>query len=84
MGGVSRHSSHPARFQPPSEDHVKALVPSNTLLGHSPPPTTVVPLYFTPFTISSSRYLSVLKAIALRSKPTAELSGVIVHDWLLP
>ena len=74
MGGVSRQSSHPARLKPPPEAHVKALVPSSTLLG------PIVPLYVTPFTISLAQPLLVLKAVALRSKPTAGLSGVIVHD----
>ena len=53
---------------------MKALLPSSTLLG------PVVPLYATPFTISLSKPLSVLKAVAPRSKPTARLVGVIVHD----
>ena len=59
-----------------SEYQVKGALPSNTLLG------PFVPLYVAPFTISSSYPLSVLKAVALRSKPT-EVLGVIVHDWLL-
>jgi len=47
-GGVAcAQTSHPVRVTVASEDHVKAL-PSNTLLG------PVVPLYGTPFTISSS------------------------------
>ena len=62
-----------------SDDHVKALLLSTTLLG------PVFPLYSTPFTISLSWPLSVRKpAVALRSWPTARLVGVIVHDWLLP
>ena len=77
-GGVGRQTSHPASFALLSEDHVKALLPSGTLLG------PVVPLYVTPFTISLSKDNSVLKAVALRRKPTAGLSGVIVHDWLSP
>ena len=59
-GGARAQTSHPARVTLPSEDHVKAL-PSNTLLG----PT--VPLYVAPFTISLSKPLSVLKAVALKS-----------------
>ena len=56
---------------------MKRALPSNTLLG------PFVPLYVAPLKISSSYPLSVLKAVALRSKPT-EVSGVIVHDWSLP
>ena len=84
-GGACAQTSHPSRslhVREPhvdpkaqlAEDHVKALVPSSTLLG------PVVPLYATPFTISLSKPLSVLKAVAPRSKPTARLVGVIVHD----
>ena len=76
-GAACAQTSHPARSKLVSEDHVKAL-PSSTSLG------PVVPLYATPFTISLSWLLSVLKAVALRSQPTAGLSGVIVHVWLLP
>ena len=76
-GAACAQTSHPALVTMLSEDHVKAL-PSNTLLGPS------VPLYVAPFTISSSQPLSVLKAVALKSWPTARLIGVIVHDWLLP
>ena len=55
-------TSHPVVVTLPSEDHVKALrLPSNTLLG------PVVPLYVTPFTISLSQPLSVLKTVALKS-----------------
>ena len=70
-------TSHPASLKPESDDHEKAL-PSGTMLG------PVVPLYVSPFTISLSQQLSVVKAVALRSQPTAGLSGVIVHVWLLP
>ena len=70
-------TSHPAKLIPPSEDHEKAL-PSTSPLG------PVVPLYVALFTISWSKPLSVLKAVALRSWPTARLVGVIVHDWETP
>ena len=43
-------------------------------------PVDDVPPYATPFTTSLSKEYSVLKVVALRSKPTAGLSGVIVHD----
>ena len=59
-GGACAQTSHPARVTLPSEDHVKAL-PSNTLLG------PVVPSYVAPFTISLSKPLSVLKAVALKN-----------------
>ena len=58
-GAACAQTSHPARSKLVSEDHVKAL-PSSTSLG------PVVPLYATPFTISLSWLLSVLKAVALR------------------
>ena len=78
-GGAScAQTAHPARVTLPSEDHVKEALPSNSLLG------PIVPLYVAPFTISLSQQLSVLKAVALRSQPTAGLSGVIVHSWLPP
>jgi len=55
---------------------VKEALPRSTLLGpvHVVPscrravvPVHVVPLYVTPFTISLSQQLSVLKAVALKS-----------------
>ena len=84
-GAACAQTSHPAfrlilgppppcHVKVPIEDHVKALVPSSTLLG------PVVWEYATAFTTSLSKEFSVLKAVALRSKPTAGLSGVIVHD----
>jgi hypothetical protein len=72
-------TSHPLLVTLLSDDHVKALLPSTTLLG------PVVPLYSSPFTVSLSQQASVLKsAVALRSWPAARLVGVIVHDWLMP
>ena len=59
-GAACAQTSHPARVTLTSEDHVKAL-PSNALLG------PIVPLYVAPFTISLSKPLSVLKAVALKS-----------------
>ena len=82
-GAACAQTSHPARFISSSEDHVKALLSSSTLLGPVVP-LYVPPLYVTPFTTSLSQRYSVSKAVALRSKPTAGLLGVIVHDWLLP
>ena len=88
-GAACAQTSHPAfrlilgppppcHVKVPIEDHVKALVPSSTLLG------PVKPLYDTPFTTSMSQLIwvqQVSKAVALRSQPTAGLPGVIVHDW---
>ena len=59
-GGACAQTAHPAPVTLRSEDHVKALL-GNTLLG------PIVPLYVTPFTISLSQQLSVLKAVALKS-----------------
>ena len=59
-GDGCAQTTHPAPVTLPSEDHVKAL-PSNTLLG------PVVPSYVAPFTISLSKPVSVLKAVALKS-----------------
>jgi len=71
--GGAAQTSHPTPMLIP-DDQVKAPS-SNTSLG------PVVPLYATPFTISSPA-LSVSKLVALSSWPTAKLVGVIVHDWL--
>ena len=59
-GAGAAQTSHPLAWVFPSDNHVKALLPSTTPLG------PVVPLYVTPFTISLSWLLSVLKAVALR------------------
>jgi len=69
---------HPVSVVLTLDNHVKALA-STTPLG------PVVPLYATPFTVSLSQPLSVLKpTVALRSWPTARRVSVIVHGWLLP
>ena len=47
-GAACAQTSHPARVTLPSEDHVKAPSPNNTLRG------PIVPLYVAPLTISSS------------------------------
>jgi hypothetical protein len=60
-GAACAQTSHPLRVTLPSEDHVKEALPSNASLG------PVVPSYVTPFTISLSKPLSVVKAVALKS-----------------
>ena len=76
--GGAAQTSHPGELTLLSDDHVKEALPSTSPLG------PVVPLYVALFTISWSKPLSVLKAVALRSWPTARLVGVIVHDWETP